>query len=115
MILVAFDTAVKVSSIKWISAARICEVYLVEHGKVKPAYLGTKRCVIDDEKICVDTMPIQMYSGSMDFPSSELVDCVKIRFLSIKEKTFALLRGVCFIGKQTIINSVKDTHITTSL
>ena len=33
-----------------------------------------------------------------------LVDCIKIRFLSIKEKVFAVLRSIAIIGKQTIID-----------
>lgn len=102
---VAFETAVKMSSIQWISAARICEVYVVEHGKIKPSYLGTKRCTISDEKVSLDTMSIQMYNGTMDLPSSELIDCIKIRYLSIKEKVFALLCRIVCVGKQTIINS----------
>ena len=82
---------------------------MVEHGKVKPSYLGTKRCVVATESFDINGISVQMYSGTMEFPSSELVDCVKIRFLSVKERIFALLRSICFVGKQTIINSVKNT------
>lgn len=79
-------------------------MYVVEHEKVKPSYLGTKRCMITDEKITMDTNQIQMYKGEASFSEGTLVDCIKVRFLSIKEKVFAVLRSIAIIGKQTIID-----------
>lgn len=63
-----------------------------------------------EEKIEVDNVQIQMHSGEASVSSAELVDSIKIRFLSIKTG-FTVLKAITIIGKQTNVNSVTEPRV----
>ena len=56
-LLVNLEHALELSGIQWIGSARICEVYIQEHGKTKKSYIGTVRCT-SIERVVTENYPL---------------------------------------------------------
>lgn len=95
---VAFEGGCILSSLKWIVSARICEVYVNELGKSTPTYIETVRGSMLNEKVHVDGADVSLFSG--DCSLKQVIRCsgVRIRCLSIKEKTHLSVRSVVCFG-----------------
>lgn len=63
-----------------------------------------------EERIEVDNVQIQMHAGETSLSAAELVDSIKIRFLSIKT-SFTVLKAITIIGKQTKVNPVTEPSV----
>lgn len=93
------------SGVQWIGSARICEVYIQEHGKTKKSYIGTVRCT-SIERVVTENYPL--FYGKAVLGQITTVSTVTIRFLSMKGKTTAIVNGLCIVGKETSIPIVKE-------
>lgn len=104
-LLVNLEHALELSGVQWIGSARICEVYIQEHGKTKKSYIGTVRCT-SIERVVTENYPL--FYGKAVLGQITTVSTVTIRFLSMKGKTTAIVNGLCIVGKETSIPIVKE-------
>ena len=98
--------------IQWIGTARICEVYIQDHGRTKFSYIGTVRCSSTQREISVKDTTYPYFYGQTSFDQIHDADAIRIRFLSIKGKSSVILNGLCLVGDVTNTPvHVKETPI----
>ncbi|KAK8820040.1 hypothetical protein WA538_002138, partial [Blastocystis sp. DL] len=98
----------ELTGIQWIGSARICEVYIQEHSRPKPMYVGTVRCSQMEQTLSFQGNAFPMYFGQAVLQQKAVVDSVKIRFLSLKGKPVALLCALCIVGQETKLSNAPE-------
>ena len=106
--LVDLHYANELTGIQWIGSARICEVYIQEHSRPKPMYVGTVRCSQMEQTLSFQDNAFPMYFGQAVLQQKAVVDSVKIRFLSLKGKPVALLCALCIVGQETKLSNAPE-------